>query len=117
MRNHIRVEIPGPCVPCPRARVTRYGTHYPKRYQEWHEMAQGELLAQCGRLLWDDNVLVTVAFHGARANADLDNLLKSVFDALTGVILEDDLQVASVRACRRGGEKRTVIEATKLPED
>ena len=79
-------------------------------------MAQGELLAQCGLLLWDDNVLVTVTFHGARPNADLDNLLKSVFDALTGVVLEDDLQVASVRACRRRGEKRTIIEVLKLPE-
>lgn len=80
-------------------------------------MAQGELLSQCGRLLWHDAVLVTVVFHGARPNADLDNLLKSVFDALTGVVLEDDLQVASVLARRRRGEKRTVIEVLKLPEE
>ena len=80
-------------------------------------MAQGELLSQCGRLLWDDDVHLMVSFHGARRNADLDNLLKSVFDALTGVILEDDSQVSSVTAARwnRGEEKRTVIEVTRLP--
>ena len=116
MTNHIRAVIPGACVPCPRARVSRHGTYYPKRYTEWHDMAQGELLLQCGRLLWDDGVLVTVAFYGARSNADLDNLLKSVFDALTGVVLEDDLQINAVHACRRKGEKRTVIEVLKLPE-
>lgn len=115
--NHIRAEIPGACVPCPRARVSRHGTYYPKRYQEWHEMAQGELLAQCGRLLWNDNVLVTVAFHGLRVNADIDNALKSVLDALSGIVIEDDLQVHSIRASRRKGGKRTVIEVLKLPEE
>ena len=116
MSSHIKAVIPGPCVPCPRARVSRHGTYYPKRYTEWHEMAQGELISQCGRLLWSDNVHVTVVFYGLRVNADLDNALKSVFDALTGVLIEDDLQVHSVSACRRQGEKRTVIEVTKLPE-
>ena len=119
-RSHIRAVIPGACVPCPRARVSRHGTYYPKRYQEWHEMAQGELLSQCGRLLWDDRVSVTVRFHGTRPNADLDNLLKSVFDALSGVVLEDDLQVDSVLASRYkkpGWEKCTVIEVLKLPEN
>lgn len=79
-------------------------------------MAQGELLSQCGRPLWDDAVHLTVAFHGARPNADLDNLLKSVMDMLSGVAIEDDLQVHSVSACRRGGEKRTIVELMKLPE-
>ncbi len=80
-------------------------------------MAQGELLRQCGRLLWPDNVSVTVAFHGLRPNADLDNAIKSVFDALSNVVIEDDMQVFSVRACRRRGEKRTIIEVLKLPEE
>ena len=105
-------------MPCPRARVSRHGTYYPKRYQQWHEMAQGELLRQCGRPLWDDNVHLTVAFHGARPNADLDNLLKSVMDALSGVVIEDDLQVCSLSASRyrKWSKKETIIEVTKLPE-
>ena len=78
-------------------------------------MAQGELLAQCGRPLWGENVHLTVEFYGLRANSDLDNALKSVLDAMTGIIYEDDKQVASVHMARRRGEKRTVIEATKLP--
>ena len=118
-RNHIRAEIRGPCVPCPRARAKRgHGAYYPKRYTDWHDMAQVELVSQCGRLLWADNVLVGVTFYGARANADIDNLLKSVLDAMTGVIYEDDVQVQAVRMDRqRKGEKGTVVEVTKLPDD
>lgn len=80
-------------------------------------MAQVELLRQCGRPLWEEGIALNVFFYGARPNADLDNLLKSVFDALSGVVIDDDIQVRSVWAVRRKGTKRTVIEATKLPEE
>lgn len=113
--NHIRMDIPGRCVPCPRARVTRYGTHYPKRYTDWHDMAQTEMLRCFGRPLWEESVILGIEFYGPRPNADLDNLVKSVMDALTGIFIEDDRQVSYLRASRRKGESHTIVELTKLP--
>jgi Holliday junction resolvase RusA-like endonuclease len=55
---------------------------------------------------------VNVTFYGARPNADIDNLLKSVLDAIQGVLIVDDKQVAAVEAQRMtlpGGEAHTVI--------
>ena len=92
-------EIPGRCVPCPRPRGRRgQKAYYPKRYTDWLESARVEALRAAGRFLWDGPVGVEVNFIGVRPNADIDNLLKSVFDAIQGVIIEDDKQVVSVKA-------------------
>jgi Holliday junction resolvase RusA-like endonuclease len=93
----ISFTVPGRCVPCPRPRVVRgKRAYFPKRYTDWLASAQVEALKACGRVLWQGPVSVTVAFYGARPNADIDNLLKSVLDAIQGVIIVDDRQVEYV---------------------
>lgn len=49
-------------------------------------------------------------FHNPR-RADLDNLIKLVMDAGTGVLYEDDRQVVNVRASIFEGVDRTAVEA------
>lgn len=44
-------------------------------------------------MLWEGPVSVVAAFYGTRPNADIDNLLKSVLDAIQGVVIVDDKQV------------------------
>lgn len=83
--------------------------YYPKRYTDWLKSAQVEALRQCGRLLWEKPVGVIATFWGARPNADIDNLLKSVLDALQGIIIIDDKQVKSVYASKQTGLKRTCV--------
>ena len=107
----IRFEIPGRCVPCPRPRAVRGGrAYYPRRYTDWLEGAQVEAL-KAGRVLWEGPVAVSATFSGARSNADIDNLLKSVLDAIQGIIIVDDKQVVSVVGDKReyGSEAFTAI--------
>jgi len=90
-------SVPGRCVPCPRPRVARgKRSYYPKRYTDWKASAQVEALSACGRVLWQGPVELSVWFCGVRANADIDNLLKSVMDAIQGIIIVDDKQVQVV---------------------
>lgn len=49
-------------------------------------------------MLYSEPVKLSVWFSGGRANADIDNLLKSVLDAIQGVIIVDDKQVQMVEA-------------------
>ena len=84
----VTAEIPGRPTPCPRPRVGKHGTYYPKSYQEWLRGAQTALrqaaITQNGGRLMEGDVSVVVTFSGARANADIDNLCKSVLDAAQG---------------------------------
>ncbi len=109
--TELSFTVPGRCIPTPRPRVSRHGTHYPKRYTDWLDSARVEAYRACGRPLWEGLVDIHVLFYGARPNADIDNLLKSVLDAIQGVIIVDDKQVASVDARRLAGEPRTEITA------
>lgn len=98
-REHVCFEVPGRCVPCPRPRAVRGGrAYYPKRYTDWLEGAQVAALEAAGRVLWEGPVRLGVLFVGARPNADIDNLLKSVLDAIQGIIIVDDKQVMTVAA-------------------
>ena len=114
----ISFTVPGRCIPAPRPRVSRHGTHYPKRYTDWLDSARVEAYRACGRVLWDGPVSVVVAFYGARANADIDNLLKSVLDAIQSVIIVNDKQVVQVSAGRvlRGKEPCTEITVSRFVE-
>lgn len=90
-------EVPGRCVPCPRPRGRRgHKAYYPRRYTDWLEGAQVEALKATGRVLWEGPVRLHAYFWGARPNADIDNLLKSVLDVIQGIIIVDDKQVVEV---------------------
>ena len=115
MMAELHFTVPGRCIPTPRPRVSRRGTHYPKRYTDWLDSARVEAYRACGRPLWTGPVSVLVAFYGARKNADIDNLLKSCLDAIQGVIIVDDKQVVEVRAYRDDGEPRTIMEVSREP--
>ena len=108
------IEVPGRCVPCPRPRVSRRGTYYPKRYTDWLESARYEALRAVGRVLWEGPVTLVVSFNGARPNADTTNMLKSVEDALQGIVFVDDKQVTSVTAEKKtGGTAFTQIQVSE----
>jgi Holliday junction resolvase RusA-like endonuclease len=98
----VRFTIPGKPVPCPRARVAfRKKAYYPKRYQDWLATAKTYARqAWLGKPLIEGRVLLSVEFYGARKNADSDNLLKGVMDALTGTVIVDDSQIAHVAVDR-----------------
>lgn len=108
-------EVPGKPVPQGRARVTRWGTHYPKTSVAHRRV----LVAEFRRYRTGESVRgpveLSVGIAGARANSDLTNHGKMVEDALVdaGVLPADD-----VRTVRRlvlevlEGEARTFVSVT-----
>lgn len=102
----MNVTIPGKPVPCPRPRVGKHGTYYPDNYKAWHETAsvlmRDAAVRQNGGRLYEGPVRVTCRFYGAHKGADLDNLVKSVFDAANGMVFRDDRQVVELGAVKCG---------------
>lgn len=88
--------IPGSCVPKARARVTRNGTYFPKRYQEWRRLAETEILIALKpsekALLPIQRAEVRILLQG-KHRGDIDNISGSCLDALTSaqVLLDDRL--------------------------
>lgn len=120
---YIRIMIPGVPVPASRARVKGgQGGYYLGRYSDWLEMAQGYAVAACLREMqkkarWRGPIGVRADFWGARANADLDNLVKAALDAVSGIVMEDDRQVVWLTAHRfpsPPGEPHVQIEVYDL---
>lgn len=81
-------------------RVAVSYTLYPKRPLDWAKRASKDPAA------WDDSVLCI----------DLDNAQKVLFDALKGVVIEDDKWVRRIEAERMepDGEARVVVTITPL---
>ncbi|MEA2201880.1 MAG: crossover junction endodeoxyribonuclease RusA [Solirubrobacteraceae bacterium] len=97
----IRLVVPGVPVPLARARVSR-GRHYlPARSREYRELVQAEWMV-AGRASLDTSPFTLSArFYGARASADLDNLVKAVLDALNRLAFADDSQVVCLSGCHK----------------
>ncbi len=100
-------------IPCPRPKVSRSGrVFYPGRYSNWKSRANmmlGPVLASAGILRpWRGPLMLSVDFYVARPKTtqldyphpDIDNYVKSIMDALTGLAWEDDRQVVALRATK-----------------
>ena len=83
-------------VPAPRARITRKGNYYGERYETWRSLVQVAAL-QHGRPMLEGPVMLFIDIHGARRNADWDNLGKGISDALEGIFYKNDRQVRYAR--------------------
>lgn len=122
----LTVWVPGTPAPQGSLKAVRLGAHARlicdnKRTMPWRETIRTVLRANgYGRELLDCPVFVSMTFYfprpkshygkkGLRASApfaptskpDLDKLLRSVGDALTGVVLWDDSRIADVRASKQ----------------
>lgn len=92
----LKLWIPGVCVPKARARVTRNGTYFPQRYQDWRRGAETEILVS---LSPSERGSLPIPYAELRITlqgkhrGDLDNLAGSCLDALVsaGVLLDDRL--------------------------
>lgn len=106
----IEFFVPGKPVPKGRPRVTRSGhTFTPARTKTWEQLVGWSArLAMRGQKPLTGRLNATLTFYGARANADLDNLVKAVLDALNGVVYLDDKQVEVVEARRFATNSRGV---------
>jgi Holliday junction resolvase RusA-like endonuclease len=97
----MRIELPIEPTACPRPKVTKYGTYYPKKYKDFLRKAKFALagIQPCNELQICFVIKRPKAMKkGGRIahtkKPDLDNLIKSVLDALPF----DDKIVHSIRA-------------------
>lgn len=101
MSRAVRFVIPGRPVPAARPMVTKKGVFYPKRYQDWLKAAKVYARqAWLGKEPLTGPVVVDIELYGSRRNADLDNLVKGVLDALQGTVVSDDKQVEALQVWR-----------------
>ena len=116
----IRFTVPGRPVPKGRPRVTRYGTYTPKATVEYERSIRESWSAQSGQSFPAGTPLfVTVSAHfeiprslskkarlalrfapHTRHHGDLDNVVKSVLDALNGHAFPDDCAVCMIHASK-----------------
>ena len=98
-----------------RARVTRWATYFPQRYQTFRDNFK-ELLTQYETTPTDDLLYVKLDFHVQMAkswskkkkkendgkycdnNADIDNYVKATLDSLEGTYYTNDNQIVMLRA-------------------
>jgi crossover junction endodeoxyribonuclease RusA len=82
-------------------RVAVYFTLYPRRPQDWAKRVRHDPSG------WDDTVQCI----------DLDNAQKVLFDALKGIVFEDDKWVRRIEAERAepDGDARLVVRVAPLP--
>ena len=98
-----------------RARVTRWATFFPKKYQAFRDEFK-ELLTNYDATPVDDLLYVKIDFHVQMAkswskkktkekdgelcdnNADIDNYIKATLDSLEGKYYANDNQIVMIRA-------------------
>ena len=93
--------VKGRPVPLQRSR-TSSGRHYlPARSKTYRLLVQATWM-QAGRPTLDDAPFAaSMRFHGARANADLDNLIKAILDALNALAFTDDSRLTCLAGCHK----------------
>jgi crossover junction endodeoxyribonuclease RusA len=129
-------------LPAPQGSKGKFGQEDNKRTKPWREAVAAEAAAAMnGAGMWSCPVSAHVEFHfprpkshyrtGAHADElradapayvdkkpDLDKLLRSIGDALTGVLLRDDALIASWEAAKYYGEPvRAFIILRELDDD
>jgi len=109
-------------VPASRARVTRWATFFPKKYQAFRDDFK-QLLQHHDTDIHTGNLFICIDFHVQMAkswskkkkkeynkkycdnNADIDNYIKAAFDSLEGKYYDNDNQIVMVRARKYWAEE------------
>jgi Holliday junction resolvase RusA-like endonuclease len=129
----VRFKVVGQPVPKSRPRVVTKGgrrfAYTPKKVKEWEDLVKGEATKHFERP-FDWPVVVSMTFYMSRPRSrrldfwvsttpDLDNMEKSILDALNGVAYTDDRLVvvkSSSKRYVRGGEPRVEIAVTSMKD-
>ena len=119
MSNKVIVE--GTIVAKARPRVCRYGTYTPKKTKDYEQLIRNNYMAQDGTF-FEKGIPVQISIKAYKKppksttkknlklieqglflwvnKPDIDNICKSVLDALNGIAYADDGQVVKIRASK-----------------
>lgn len=110
MPDALAFFVPGDPVPKARPRMGHGVVYTPKRTQDWETTvgwAAREAMQVRNVDMFTQSVFVELTFWYGNNGADLDNLIKAVWDALNGIAWQDDVQVERLSACvHRGCAKK-----------
>ena len=99
-------------IPCPRPRLSHWGVHYPAVYSRWKKRAAREVRSAVagtpGHHLLAIPLRVWLLFVVKKPKntklrgpkPDIDNYMKSILDACTGIVWTDDSLIQSVTASK-----------------
>lgn len=108
----MNIVLPFDPVPAARPRVGRYGTFYPKKYNEYRSIAQEELSPFRRDKLVTGPIRMNIEFIVKKpknpsnpypSKGDIDNYVKALLDAITKaeVFWKDDMQIVELKAVKR----------------
>ncbi|MGY6517445.1 MAG: RusA family crossover junction endodeoxyribonuclease [Lysobacteraceae bacterium] len=105
-------QLPGKPVPCPRPRVSKWGSYYPASYKTWRSRVERDLQSQFLPVVeYPCRVFLEVRVAKARTSkltrpvGDVDNYAKAALDSLQRVgVLTDDVNVVSLSVEKRWAE-------------
>lgn len=103
-----------------RPRVSRHGPYTPRRTAEYEERVAWEVKARNPGLRPDRDHhwrLAVTFVLGDRRGRDLDNLIKTVMDALEGVVWVNDHQVVTIQAAKRYVKDQWYAQITAWEDD
>lgn len=116
----LRLAVPGNPIPCPRPRVVRNHAYIPQKARNYIDMVSWEIKLKMlsehdPNGLWG---LSVVFYRENKLRTDIDNLCKSILDAITNVrFWVDDSQLVELSAKKRYDKKNPRVEITLFKID
>jgi Holliday junction resolvase RusA-like endonuclease len=109
----LRLAVPGNPIPCPRPRVVRNHAYIPQKARTYIDMISWEVKL---KMLTDHDSgglwgLSVVFYRENKLRTDIDNLCKSILDAITNArFWDDDNQLIDLSAKKRYDKKKPRVE-------
>lgn len=112
----IRLRLPSPPSMNRLWRVTRLGKVYKDPdVVKYQKQVQAYVLASRVVMFEHGDLTVSLTWHRARKAGDVDNRLKVLLDAFTGLCYRDDAQVKRIVIERRDGEQAAGVDVRIKP--
>jgi crossover junction endodeoxyribonuclease RusA len=114
----VQFIVEGQPIPKARPRLSRGKVYTPKKTKDWEKLvAQTAMIVMSGRDQLTGHLRVTLTFYRAtQVHCDIDNLQKSILDALNDVVWGDDSQITSLQSYMRLGSKIPHVMVVVQPD-
>jgi Holliday junction resolvase RusA-like endonuclease len=95
----LHILVPGPPVPCGRARTGKGKTFTPQRTRDYEQLVAAMSRLAVSKARWappeGSTFAVTLDVYRARRTGDVDNYLKAALDGMNGIVFADDRLVVA----------------------
>lgn len=117
------LDVPCEPVPCPRPRVSKFGSYYPPRYRNWKKEFTAEVARIAPFIVGDidlplrGTLSISIDIYCTKPKTsklefpkpDLDNYVKGVLDSCNNLLWMDDSQITQLQARKSWGSPARVV--------